>query len=163
MDDANPETLSVITANSQERATALSYIPTIYTQDEHETFLCAYFGSTLIKAFPIYIVRNTKVIVNEKGFFQLKMSAYGKTNESATKDQWNDVSGNVNTTFTGTQWNTNSGWYNNSFRTAGTSEYATINFNPFETFDFTVGKTIEIEFESEKVSDTNDKIIILGN
>lgn len=163
LDDANPETLSVITANSQEKATNLSFIPTIYTQDEHSTYLAAYFGNTLIQAFPIYIVKNTKVVVNETGFYQLKMSAYGKTNESATKDTWVDVSGNVNTTFTNIQWNTNSGWYNNSFRTVGSSEYATVNFSPFATFDFTTGKTIEIEFESEKVSDTSDKIVVIGN
>jgi len=47
------------------------------------------------------------------------MSAFGKTNDSATKDSWTDVAGNVSTTFTGIQWNTNSGWYNNSFRTVG--------------------------------------------
>ena len=163
MDDNNPTTLSVITANSQEKAATLSYIPTIYTREDHNTFLCAYFGQTLIEAFPIYIVKNNKVIVNETGFYELKMSAYGKTNESAEKTTWEDVSGNVNTTFTNIQWNTNSGWYNNSFRTAGSTEYATINFHPFDNFDFTTGKTIEIEFESEKVSDTTDKIIVIGN
>jgi len=31
MDDENPTTLATITANNQERATVLSYIPTIYT------------------------------------------------------------------------------------------------------------------------------------
>jgi hypothetical protein len=91
------------------------------------------------------------------------MSAYGKTNESSTKDTWTDVSGNVTTTFTGIQWNTNSGWYNNSFRTAGINEYATISAQPFDNFDFITGKTIEVEFESEKISEENDKIIIIGS
>jgi len=49
----------------------------------------------------------------------MKMSAYGKTNESVSKAEWVDVLGNASTTFTNIQWNTNSGWYNNSFRTAG--------------------------------------------
>ena len=163
MDDPNPTTLSVITANSQERANPLSYVPTTYTGEDHETFICAYFGNTLIQAFPIYIVQNTGVIVNETGFYEMKMSAYGKTNESSEKTIWKDVSGNVTTTFINMQWNTNSGWYNNSFRTAGTTEYAIINFNPFNNFDFTDGKTIEIEFESEKISNTTDKIIVIGN
>lgn len=163
LDDANPTTLSVITANSQEKAPNLSFIPTIYTQEDHDTYLCAYFGNTLIQALPIYIVKNTKVVVNETGFYQLKMSAYGKTNESDTRNQWTDEAGNISTTFTNIQFNTNSGWYNNSFRTVGVNEYATINFSPFDGFDATLGKTIEIEFESEKVSDTTDKIIVIGN
>lgn len=163
MDDANPDTLATITANSQERATTLSYIPTIYTQEGHETFLCAYFGNTLIQSFPIYIVRNTKVTVNETGFYEMKMSAYGKTNDSTNPAQWTDVAENVSTTFTGVAWNINSGWYNNSFRTVGVNENAVINFQPFSTFDATTGKTIEIEFESEKVADTDDKLIIIGS
>lgn len=163
LDDANPTTLAVITANNQERANALNFIPTIYTQEGHETFLCAYWGNTIIATLPIYITKNNKVRVNETGFYQVKMSAYGKTNESTDKDQWNDVFGNATTTFTGVSWNTNSGWYNNSFRTVGVNEYATINFEPFADFDFTNGKTIEIEFESEKVADEEDVLISIGN
>lgn len=48
LDDANPTELGMITANSQERATTLSFIPTIYTEENHNTYLCAYFGNTLI-------------------------------------------------------------------------------------------------------------------
>jgi len=91
------------------------------------------------------------------------MSAFGRTNDSNAKDIWTDVDQNISTTFTNITWNTNSGWYNNSFRTAGKSEYATINFEPFKNFSFSTGKTIEIEFESEKISDNNDKIVIIGN
>lgn len=163
LDDQNPTTLATITANSQEQAPALSFVPTIYTQEGHDTYLQAYFGSTAICTIPIYITKNNKVIVNETGFYELKMSAYGKTNDSVAKDQWVDESGNVTTTFTGIQWNTNSGWYGNSFRTAGSGESATIQFQPFNNFDFTTGKTIEIEFESEKVSETSDKIIVIGS
>jgi hypothetical protein len=72
-----------------------------------------------LQAIPIYITKNNKVTVKETGFYEVKMSAFGKTNDSATKDSWTDVAGNVSTTFTGIQWNTNSGWYNNSFRTVG--------------------------------------------
>ena len=163
LDDNNPTTLANITANSQEKATTLSFIPTIYTEEGHETFIGAYFGNTLIDSFPIYIIRNTKVTVNETSFYETKMTAYGKTNDSATKDQWVDESGNVTTTFTNIQWNSNSGWYNNSFRTVGVGSSATIDAHPFQNFDFATGKTIEIEFESEKVSETTDKIITIGN
>lgn len=163
LSDPNPTTLSVITANNMEKAPELSFVPTIYTQDGHETYIAAYFGNTLLEAFPIYIVRNNRVIVNETGFYQLKMSAYGRTNESAQRAEWHDEAGNVSTTFTNIQWNTNSGWDQNSFRTSGTDQYAIINYHPFGNFDFTVGKTIEIEFESEKTFDTTDKLIVIGN
>ncbi len=163
LDDANPTVLGTITANSREKAQTLQYIPTIYTQDGHNTYLCAYFGSTRIAAIPIYIVRNTSMSLNETGFYELKMNAYGRTNESVDKDTWLDETSNISTTFTNIQWNTNSGWYNNSFRTSGSTEYATIQFQPFDNFNFSTGKTIEIEFESEKVSSNDDVLITIGN
>lgn len=163
LDDVNPTTLAVITANSQEKASSLSFVPINYTEENHSNYLCAYFGNTLIESFPIYIIKNTKVTVNETGFYEMKMSAYGKTNDSTEKSQWIDSVGGATTVFTNISWNTNSGWYKNSFRTVGSSEYATINFQPFNNFDFTTGKTIEIEFESEKVTDESDKLIIIGN
>lgn len=163
LEDENPTVLAQATANSQEKAPNLQFIPTVYTQEGTETYIAAYHNNTLINTYPIYIVKNNKISVNETGYYELKMSAYGKTNESSTKDTWTDTSDNVTTTFTGVSWNTNSGWYNNSFRTCGTSEYATINFQPFQNFSFTTGKTIEIEFESEKISDEDDKLVIIGN
>jgi hypothetical protein len=97
------------------------------------------------------------------------MSAYGKTNDSSDKAVWTDTSNTITTTFTNIDWNPNSGWYNNSFRTIGTNQYALINFKPLLhkdgdfTFPFTYGKTIEIEFESEKVNNNNDKLIVIGD
>ena len=91
------------------------------------------------------------------------MSAYGKTNNSSNPAQWQDVNESVNTSFTNISWNTNSGWYKNSFRTSGQTEYATINFQPFSGFEFTKGKTIEVEFESEKIVDNDDKLIVIGD
>jgi len=44
LDDANPIELSTITANSQEKAPNLSFISTIYTEEDHHTYLCAYNG-----------------------------------------------------------------------------------------------------------------------
>lgn len=128
LDDQSPITLTQATANTQEKAPNLQFIPTIYTQEGTDTYLAAYYNNTRLGTYPIYIIKNSKITVNETGFYELKMSAYGKTNESNTKDVWTDTTGNVTTTFTGVSWNTNSGWNNNSFRTSGTSEYATINF-----------------------------------
>jgi hypothetical protein len=163
LDDPNPTVLGNITANSREKAAKLSFVPTIYTDSEHDTYVAAYFNDTLLKTIPIYIVRNNKIKVTETGFYELKMSAYGRTNNSNDKAVWKDEAGNITTNFTGIAWNTNSGWYNDSFRTVGVNEYATINFQPFDNFDFTNGKTIEIEFESEKVSNNNDKLVVIGN
>ena len=161
--DENPITLGTMTANTQEKAPTLSFVPSIYTEDGHTTYLCAYYGNEMLDKYPIYIVKNDKLVVNETSFYEMKMSAFGKTNESATKDQWFDTTDSINTTFTGIQWNTNSGWYDNSFRTSGVDEKAVINFQPFSNFSFTTGKTIEIEFESEKVTDENDKLIVIGS
>lgn len=85
---------------------------------------------------------------------------------------WKDSTETVSTTFTNISWNPNSGWYDNSFRTIGTDQYAIINFKPLYSsevtndqikFPFKNGKTIEIDFESEKVSDTTDKLIVIGD
>lgn len=162
-DDENPIVLGQATANNQEKAPTLQFIPTIYTQEETNTYIAAYWGNIQLAIYPIYIVKNTKIVVNETSFYELKMSAYGKTNESLIKDTWLDTTGNVSTSFSGIAWNINSGWYNNSFRTIGTSENAIINYEPFANFSFITGKTIEIEFESEKVTDEKDKLIIIGD
>ena len=163
LDDANPITLGDITANNQERAAVLSFVPTIYTQDGTDTYLAAYFRNTLLNAIPIYITKNNKININETGFYEAKMSAYGKTNSSTTKDTWTDETGQVTTQFNNISWNTNSGWYENSFRTVGQSESAVVSIQPFSNFDFIKGKTIEIEFESEKVANDDDKLIVIGN
>ena len=98
------------------------------------------------------------------------MSAYGRTNGSSNRATWSDVTDTITTVFTNIDWNPNSGWYNNSFRTCGTTQYAMINFEPFlrkdqedMNFPFTYGKTIEVDFESEKVNSSSDKLIVIGN
>lgn len=166
-DNQTPITLVTATANSQQKAPDLLYIPTIYTQENENTWLAGYYnqGNTQVELvkIPIYIVKNTKITVNETGFYELKLSAYGRTNDSNDRNTWVDSVNNVDTTFTNIGWSTNSGWNNNSFRTVGLNEYATINIDPFANFDFATGKTIEIEFESEKVSDDSDILITIGN
>lgn len=166
-DNQTPITLVTATANSQQKAPDLLYIPTIYTQENENTWLAGYYnqGNTQVELvkIPIYIIKNTKITVNETGFYELKLSAYGRTNDSNDRNTWVDIVNNVDTTFTNIGWSTNSGWNNNSFRTVGLNEYATINIDPFANFDFATGKTIEIEFESEKVSDDSDILITIGN
>lgn len=168
--DPNPTVLSTINANTAYEAAELNYIPTIYTDDQ-QLYLAAYFRETELTRIPIYITQNDDLKnIYETPNYELKMSAYGRTNDSSDKDTWTDQTSTVSTTFTNINWNPNSGWYNNSFRTSGVGQYATINFQPFVkrdpqdlTFPFTYGKTIEIEFESEKITHSNDKLIVIGN
>ena len=168
--DSNPTVLSTINANTAYEAAELNYIPTIYTDDQ-QLYLAAYFRETELTRIPIYITQNDDLKnIYETPNYELKMSAYGRTNDSSDKDTWTDQTSTVSTTFTNINWNPNSGWYNNSFRTSGVGQYATINFQPFVkrdpqdlTFPFTYGKTVEIEFESEKVTHGDDKLIVIGN
>ena len=166
-EDPSPETLSVITANTGEESDILSYIPSIYSEYDSSshplTFLQATWNNVELIRIPVQIVQNADIKVYETPQYSFKLSAYGKTNESPNKAEWKDSVGEVTTTFTGIQWNPNSGWYGNSFRTSGTTEYATVNYEPFDGFSFLNGKTIEIEFETEKVVNDDDKLIIIGN
>ena len=161
LDDAAPTTLATATANTQEKAPDLRYIPTIYTQQD--TYLVGYYNNTPLTTIPIYIVKNNKIVVNETGFYELKLSAYGRTNESSDRAIWKDVANDVSTTFTNIDWDTNSGWNKNSFRTVGLNQYATIGLEPFSNFSFDTGKSIEIEFESEKVTNDDDVLIRIGS
>ena len=163
LDDANPVTLATATANTQEKAPDLQYIPTIYTQEGTDTYIVGYYNNTPLVTLPIYIVKNNKIIVNETGFYELKLSAYGRTNDSSDKSVWTDTINNISTTFTNVDWSTNSGWYKNSFRTSGLTQYATVGLEPFSNFSFDTGKSIEIEFESEKVASDDDVLIRIGS
>lgn len=168
-DDENPIVLGKSNAKTAYEASELNYIPTLYTDDK-QLFVAAYFGESELVRIPIYITQNDDLKnLYETPNYELKMSAYGRTNDSSDKNVWLDSTGNINTTFTNIDWNPNSGWYENSFRTIGQNQYATINFKPLLhkdgdfTFPFTYGKTVEIEFESEKVSNANDKLIVIGD
>ena len=57
----------------------------------------------------------------ETSGYTLKLSAYGKTNDSGNFSTWKDSQHNIDTTFTNVEWNSSNGWYNNSFRTVGTA------------------------------------------
>lgn len=174
-DDQDPQIFPSINAETGYEPSALSYTPAIYTTNK-QTYLAAYYTAysgeeTQLVRIPIQIVQNSSLAdIYETGNYELKMSAYGRTNSSTDRSTWKDTTDTVSTTFTGIDWNPNSGWYENSFRTSGQGHYAVINFEPFlrkdQTdlrFPFTYGKTIEIEFESEKVNDESDVLVSIGN
>jgi hypothetical protein len=126
--------------------------------------LVAYHEELEILRLPINIQQSTFTIT-EASNYDLKLSAYGKNNDSEDRDVWeytNTIGNTFGTTFTGISWDDNSGWYDNSLRVCGQQQYATINYFPFSNNPLT-GRTIEIEFESEKISDPSDVIIQIGD
>ena len=168
--------LASIEASKNKKPDALSFIPATYTKEQD--FSPRTSSITLVAEYksqdnvlrqlcviPMYIEKSTLNIVETSGF-DFKLSAYGKSNSSKTKDQWVPElslinSDDINITFNGIQWNDNSGWYDNSFRTLGVNSWCEITYNPLKGTP-TNGRTIEIEFESEKINDTNDVLVTIG-
>ena len=167
LEENNATILSTINASTGYEASVLNYIATIHT-DLEQLYLGAYFNQEELIKIPIYITQNQDLQnIYETDNYELKMTAYGKTNDSSDRDIWKDTTNTISTEFHNIQWTPNSGWYKNSFKTQGTNQYAIINFQPFKStsnnFPFDYGKTIEIEFESEKVSNQDDKLIVAGS
>ena len=165
-DDQNPIQLSNLVANNKIQSEDLSFVPTIYSEYGQNsvplTYLSAQYTSnnvtTELLRIPIQIVRNGDFTVTETVPYSYKLSAFGKTNDSLDRNNWDNLA-----TFTNIQWNPNSGWYENSFRTSKQNEYATISIQPFLGFDIaTGGKTIEVDFETEKVNSNDDILMVIG-
>lgn len=148
--------------SSNVEATPLQYIPTESTRIGWNNYLVAKIGESELIKLPIYIVESELGISETGGTdLKLKLSAYGKQNSNIDNVKWEyDGHGTV---FSGIKWNDASGWYENSFRVQGENSYARIDYNPFGEIDAeNKGATIEIEFESEYISSTDDELIRLG-
>jgi len=144
----------------------LKFIPSIYTTDNKPITLVASYTTSKsgVKTFviPISIAQST-LSMYETPNYVLKLSAYGKTNSSEDAKTWVDTVHNINTTFTNSiSFDDNLGWYNNGFRVSGIGNYATINYNPLAG-NPSNGRTIEFEFQTEKVNNTNDVIMMFGD
>ena len=144
-------------------APRFEFTPINYTAVGRKNYLVAYRGSSEIIALPIQIEQSSLGISETTGVdLKLKLSAYGKQNDSITVDQW--AYGDYYATFNNVEWNSANGWYNNSLRISGADTSAVINYNPFEDVDvMSKGITIELDFESEFVSSENDEIARLGS
>ena len=158
--------LGTITAPFKEQAKSLKFIPSIYTTDNKPITLVASYTTSKsgVKTFviPISIAQST-LSMYETPNYVLKLSAYGKTNSSEDAKTWVDTVHNINTTFTNSiSFDDNLGWYNNGFRVSGIGNYATINYNPLAG-NPSNGRTIEFEFQTEKVNNTNDVIMMFGD
>ncbi len=150
---------------SKNTTSVLEFIPIIATEAKKSVYLVATYGSgvdeeELLKIL-ISITPNTGFM--EQSGYVLKLNAYGKQNNDNVEQTWEygSSSNKIITRFEGIDWTDNKGWYNNSFRTFGTDSYAEIQYAPL--VDISQGKTIEIDFESEKVSNLNDVLILIGN
>jgi len=86
-------------------------------------------GNSEIDVFPINVSKSSLAVV-EIGNYDLKLSAYGKSNQSVDKNRWEDATHGVTTSFYGINYDNNSGWDDNSFVTSGIDSYAMINFCP---------------------------------
>lgn len=164
--DYTEQYLNEFFTSSNQEAPQLTVYPTSASVLGYNDYLVAKTNTSELIRIPIYI-NQSSLQINETGGLdlRLKLSAFGKSNENSSKDQWQyTYNGNIySTTFTGFSWNEASGWYNNSLRLVGRNTQAIINHNPFGSLNMAEkGVTVEIEFESEYVSDNNDELITLG-
>lgn len=165
--NGNETTYDLITTlqgQNKQSGELLKFIPDFYTENGDEVYLVAMIGNTEVDQFPFQVAKS-KLSIVEIGNYDLKLSAFGKSNLSVDRNRWEDISHNISTTFYGIQYDGNSGWDDNSFVTSGTSSYAIINFCPIPA-QYNLagqGRTIEIDFKTEKVVNEDDVLAIIGN
>ena len=158
--------LNEFEVTSGQQAPKLVFSPAYATEAGYDDFLVAVTGNKELIKIPVHIEQSELAIGETGGInLKLKLSAFGRSNDNASKDIWTyNSSGTIySTIFTGFTWNQAIGWYENSLRLNGIGSYATINYNPFGSLDMEHnGLTVEVEFESEFVSSTTDPLIVFG-
>ena len=158
------DTLSIVIGNKGSQSETLRFIPSYPITAEDKSCLVARYNGVDIDAYNIIIDPSTLNVV-ETSDYNLKLSAYGKSNNSSDKANWVDIANNKRATFSeGVVFDSNNGWKDNSLVLCGEDAYATINYCPFPTgYNLAgKGKTLEIEFKSEKVYDNSDILIRIG-
>ena len=157
--------IAYVEGSNYTQGETLRFIPDFNTTSLSNVMLVALNeNGAEIDAFPIQITAST-LSISETGGYDLKLSAYGKSNQSPDRDTWSDTANNVTSTFTNIIFDDNSGWSDNSFVTSGSGQYLTVNYCPLPS-NFNLGglgKTIEIDFKPEKVSNDGDVIITIGD
>lgn len=153
------------------KPTSLSFIPsTALSYETDNSYIVARIDGVDVEEFPINIAENI-INVTETGNYSLKLSAYGKTNSSETKDSWTDFDHNITTTFSsGVSFDSSNGWDNNSLVLKGQDSYAIINYCPFpetlENSQYNIldsGAAFEIDFKPEQVNSEDDVILTIGD
>lgn len=146
---------------TKSKVNTFTFIPATSILASEGACLVALYNGIEIESWPI-IIAASSLTVSEATGYDLKLTAYGRSNSSPTRNIWQDATNNVDVTFSGVSWDSTSGWDNNSFFTIGETSYAAVNYVPFPNNFGSLGKTIEIEFKSEQVNDDNDVIIDIG-
>ena len=162
--------ITIIRGQNNATSEPLKFIPDFYTvnlggtQVNNNVYLVSLYNGIEIDEFPLRIAESNLKIVETTGY-DLKLTAFGRSNNSPDKDQWTYPSNNITTTFTNITYDNNSGWSENSFATSGTTQYAIVNYNPIPSqYNLAgVGKTIEIDFKPEKVVNEGDVLITIGD
>lgn len=156
--------ITTVEGKNYYKGEPLKFIPDFNTESLVGTQLVAMSNGNVIDAFPISVSASS-LTISEIGGYSLKLQAYGRSNQSPDKAEWEDTANNVTTTFTNILFDDNSGWNDNSFVTYGAGKYATVNYCPFATSDDIAGngKTIEIDFKPEKVTNEGDVLITIGD
>lgn len=133
------------------------------------SFLVARINNVDVAAYPL-TVKESGISISETTNYSLKLSAYGKTNDSDTKNQWIDAENGVYTIFSSdVKFDNNTGWDQNSLLLKGNA-FATIQYCPFPSEyngkAYTIqseGATFEIDFKPEYVSSENDILMSIGD
>ena len=89
---------------------------------------------------------------------QLDLSALGRTNTGANKNQWKytDAGGNViETTFSNVPFNNTCGWVESKYLLLSNGGLANVGLQMLKGTDKSTGKTIEMEFKTANVMDEN--------
>lgn len=139
----------------------LMFYPTIYSTEENPVTLKGYFGNKELISIPT-VIEKSKLVMYETSDYDFKLATYGRTNTSVSKNIWKDESNSIQAVFTNIAFDSLNGWNDNSFRTVGVNSYATIDYAAFDN-EPQNGKTIELEFESEKVVNGDDILITIGS
>ena len=139
------DTLSIVIGNKGSQSETLRFIPSYPITAEDKSCLVARYNGVDIDAYNIIIDPSTLNVV-ETSDYNLKLSAYGKSNNSSDKANWVDIANNKRATFSeGVVFDSNNGWKDNSLVLCGEDAYATINYCPFPTGYNLAGKGKTLE------------------
>lgn len=164
------ETVASLRGETGVKPNDLTFVPNHHS-GEGDIYLKAYHGEELLLSIPMYIQQGSAQVIKPTGM-ALELSAYSKTNNSEDKDDWKPTGNNaVVTLSSGIKYNSTSGWDDHALRVSGVGEYAEVAYNVFDESVHKIvgnndnpgqGRTIEFEFESERVNEDSDIIMMIG-
>lgn len=156
------ENISTATA-VKNRLNTFSFIPEVSTTSGENAHIVALYNGNEIGSWPIVIEPSSLNISKSTGY-DLELTAYGRSNNSPTKNIWRDEVHDVDVTFSeGVGFDSTAGWDENSFMAIGNEAYANVGYVPFPNNFGSRGRTIEVDFKSEQVNDDDDILMDIGH